>query len=75
MIAKIVLLCAALAAVRASAILNTHLINTGVSASSRQQDVSSWQLCFGYQIKDKLGATNSIRSRRRIWQQERILHP
>ncbi|GIY03713.1 hypothetical protein CDAR_366351 [Caerostris darwini] len=58
MIAKIVLLCAAVAAVRASAILNTHLINTGVSASSRQQDAHG-NYAFGYQIKDKLGATNS----------------
>ncbi|GIX80990.1 hypothetical protein CDAR_545291 [Caerostris darwini] len=58
MIAKIVLLCAAVATVQASAILNTHLINTGVSASSRQQDAHG-NYAFGYQIKDKLGATNS----------------
>ncbi|GIX80993.1 hypothetical protein CDAR_545311 [Caerostris darwini] len=58
MIAKIVLFCAAVAAIQASAILNTHLINTGVSASSRQQDAHG-NYAFGYQIKDKLGATNS----------------
>ncbi|GIY66453.1 adult-specific rigid cuticular protein 15.7 [Caerostris extrusa] len=43
---------------RLNTILNTHLINTGVSASSRQQDAHG-NYAFGYEIKDKLGATNS----------------
>ncbi|GIY48170.1 adult-specific rigid cuticular protein 15.7 [Caerostris extrusa] len=38
MIAKVAFLCAAFAAVHASGIIGAPLINTGISASSRQQD-------------------------------------
>ncbi|XP_055941817.1 adult-specific rigid cuticular protein 15.7-like [Argiope bruennichi] len=58
MIAKALLLCAAVAAVQASVILNTHLINTGVSTSSRHQDTYG-NYVFGYDIKDGLGVSNS----------------
>ncbi|GBM40166.1 Adult-specific rigid cuticular protein 15.7 [Araneus ventricosus] len=58
MIAKALIICAAVAAVQASAILNTHLLSTGVSTSSRQQDAYG-NYAFGYDIKDGLGATNS----------------
>ncbi|GIX76299.1 adult-specific rigid cuticular protein 15.7 [Caerostris darwini] len=69
MIAKVAFLCAAFAAVHASGIIGAPLINTGISASSRQQDgTKEPQLhiqraagCrpLGYTIKDGLGATNS----------------
>ncbi|GIY82700.1 hypothetical protein CEXT_436661 [Caerostris extrusa] len=56
MIAQIAFFCAALVAASAYA----PLVNTGVSTSSRQQDVSFFgNYAFGYGIKDGLGATNS----------------
>ncbi|GIY84368.1 hypothetical protein CDAR_278291 [Caerostris darwini] len=58
MFTKVAFLCAALAAVHASGIIGAPLVNTGVSASSRQQDVFG-NNAFGYTIKDSLGATNS----------------
>ncbi|GIY46482.1 hypothetical protein CDAR_592071 [Caerostris darwini] len=58
MIAKVAFLCAAFAAVHASGIIGAPLINTGISASSRQQDILG-NNAFGYTIKDGLGATNS----------------
>ncbi|GIX97329.1 hypothetical protein CEXT_500411 [Caerostris extrusa] len=57
MIAKVAIFCAALAAVHAS-IIGGHLVNTGVSTSSRSQDAFG-NYAFGYNIKDGLGATNS----------------
>ncbi|GFU24876.1 adult-specific rigid cuticular protein 15.7 [Nephila pilipes] len=56
MIAKIAIFCAALAAVQV--VVKSHLINTGTSAASRQQD-GYGNYAFGYDIKDGLGATNS----------------
>ncbi|GIY88402.1 hypothetical protein CEXT_801861 [Caerostris extrusa] len=58
MLSQVAFLCAALAAVSASGLIGAPLINTGVSTSSRQQDVLG-NNAFGYTIKDGLGATNS----------------
>ncbi|GIY84418.1 hypothetical protein CDAR_278611 [Caerostris darwini] len=58
MIAKVAFFCAALAAVHASGLIGVPLINTGISTSSRQQDVLG-NNAFGYTIKHGLGATNS----------------
>ncbi|GFQ93301.1 adult-specific rigid cuticular protein 15.7 [Trichonephila clavata] len=58
MIAKVAIFFAALAAVHANVLVKSHLVNTGVSASSRQQDAYG-NYAFGYDIKDGLGATNS----------------
>ncbi|GFR15316.1 adult-specific rigid cuticular protein 15.7 [Trichonephila clavata] len=60
MISKVTILFTALAAVNASGILYGHgsLVNTGVSTSTRSQDAFG-NYAFGYDIKDRLGATNS----------------
>ncbi|XP_035214232.1 adult-specific rigid cuticular protein 15.7-like [Stegodyphus dumicola] len=58
MIAKAVFLCAALATCNANVHLKAPLISTGVSASSRTQDAYG-NYAFGYDIVDKLGASNS----------------
>ncbi|KFM71012.1 Adult-specific rigid cuticular protein 15.7, partial [Stegodyphus mimosarum] len=60
MFVKIAILCAAVAAVHASALLHGHaaLVSTGASASSRTQDAIG-NYAFGYDIVDGLGATNS----------------
>ncbi|KFM71013.1 Adult-specific rigid cuticular protein 15.7, partial [Stegodyphus mimosarum] len=60
MFTKIAILCAAVAAVHASALLHGHaaLISTGASASSRAQDAIG-NYAFGYDIVDGLGAANS----------------
>ncbi|GIY48162.1 hypothetical protein CEXT_284641 [Caerostris extrusa] len=55
---QVAFLCAAFAAAHASGIIGAPLINTGISASSRQQDILG-NNAFGYTIKDGLGATNS----------------
>ncbi|GIY43684.1 hypothetical protein CEXT_669101 [Caerostris extrusa] len=73
MIAKVAILFAALAAVHANVLLggHGHLVNTGVSTSSRIQDVSLRQQCFrlhhqGWTWCHQL----PIRSRRCPWKQE-----
>ncbi|XP_054713230.1 adult-specific rigid cuticular protein 15.5-like [Uloborus diversus] len=61
MIAKVLLLCASIAAVHATAILYGHhpiLLNTGVSTTSRTQD-SLGNYAFNYNIVDEKGASNS----------------
>ncbi|KAF8787654.1 adult-specific rigid cuticular protein 15.7-like [Argiope bruennichi] len=58
MIAKVAIFCAAFAAVQAGVLMKSHLVSTGVSTSSRQQDAYG-SYAFGYDIKDGLGATNS----------------
>ncbi|CAL1287723.1 unnamed protein product, partial [Larinioides sclopetarius] len=62
MIAKVVILCAALTAAHAS-LLAAPLVNTGVSVESRQQD--PWgNYAYAYDIKD--GATGSINSKAEV---------
>ncbi|GFY52608.1 adult-specific rigid cuticular protein 15.7 [Trichonephila inaurata madagascariensis] len=59
MIAKVIILFAALAAVHASGLLgHGALVSTGVSNSARSQDAFG-NYAFGYDIKDGLGAANS----------------
>ncbi|XP_035214219.1 adult-specific rigid cuticular protein 15.7-like [Stegodyphus dumicola] len=58
MIAKVAFLCAALAVSSASVLLKAPLVSTGVSSSSRTQDAYG-NYAFGYDIVDKLGASNS----------------
>ncbi|GBN85074.1 hypothetical protein AVEN_125362-1 [Araneus ventricosus] len=63
MFAKIVIFCAAFAAVHGSALFATPLVNTGVSVESRQQD-SLGNYAYAYDIKD--GATGSINSKAEV---------
>ncbi|XP_035222029.1 adult-specific rigid cuticular protein 15.7-like [Stegodyphus dumicola] len=58
MISKVAFLCAALAAAHASVILKAPLVSTGMSTSSKTQDAHG-NYAFGYDIVDKLGASNS----------------
>ncbi|XP_055943237.1 adult-specific rigid cuticular protein 15.5-like [Argiope bruennichi] len=59
MFAKVIIFCAALAAVHGSALLAAPLVNTGVSVESRQQD-SLGNYAYAYDIKDGLsGSVNS----------------
>ncbi|KAF8787620.1 cuticle protein 21-like [Argiope bruennichi] len=63
MFAKVVIFCAALAAVHGSALIAAPLVNTGVSVESRQQD-SLGNYAYAYDIKD--GATGSINSKAEV---------
>ncbi|XP_055941809.1 adult-specific rigid cuticular protein 15.7-like [Argiope bruennichi] len=59
MFAKVIIFCAALAAVQGSALIAAPLVNTGVSVESRQQD-SLGNYAYAYDIKDGLsGSVNS----------------
>ncbi|KAF8787619.1 adult-specific rigid cuticular protein 15.5-like [Argiope bruennichi] len=63
MFAKVLIFCAALAAVHGSVLLTTPLVNTGVSVESRQQDAFG-NYAYAYDIKD--GATGSINSKAEV---------
>ncbi|GFQ88249.1 uncharacterized protein TNCT_447071 [Trichonephila clavata] len=63
MIAKVVFLCAALAAVSASGHIATPLVNTGVSSRAQTQDALG-NYAFRYDIVD--GATGSLNSRAEV---------
>ncbi|GBO12210.1 hypothetical protein AVEN_189012-1 [Araneus ventricosus] len=63
MFAKVVIFCAALAAVHGSALIAAPLVNTGVSVESRQQDAFG-NYAYAYDIKD--GATGSINSKAEV---------
>ncbi|KAF8787650.1 hypothetical protein HNY73_009227 [Argiope bruennichi] len=62
MFAKIVFLCAALVAANAS-LLAAHLLSTGISAETRQQD-SFGNYAYGYDIRD--GATGSMNAKAEV---------
>ncbi|GFT18471.1 uncharacterized protein NPIL_643321 [Nephila pilipes] len=63
MIAKVVFFCAALAAVSASGLIATPLVNTGVSSRAQTQDALG-NYAFRYDIVD--GATGSLNSRAEV---------
>ncbi|PRD30601.1 UNVERIFIED_CONTAM: hypothetical protein NCL1_25947 [Trichonephila clavipes] len=63
MIAKVVFFCAALAAVSASGLIATPLVNTGVSSRAQVQDALG-NYAFKYDIVD--GATGSLNSRAEV---------
>ncbi|KAF8787618.1 adult-specific rigid cuticular protein 15.7-like [Argiope bruennichi] len=62
MFAKVLIVCAALAAAQAS-LLAAPLVNTGISVESRQQDAFG-NYAYSYDIKD--GATGSINSKAEV---------
>ncbi|GBN62295.1 hypothetical protein AVEN_36305-1 [Araneus ventricosus] len=63
MCVKVVIFCAALAAVHGSALIAAPLVNTGVSVESRQKDAFG-NYAYAYDIKD--GATGSINSKAEV---------